>query len=119
MNKRKAHRMETSVGFKIYTLLGILETKHNLNWADGLHRQVLMAVIDAHYTDKKLSNVDLVEMQFTSRSSTYRKIAELKDLGFLAEEWHEGVCYLILGNSTLELMKDAHTNLASILKADS
>ena len=37
--------MNHSLSFKIYSLLNTLEKKHNLLWADGLHRQVLIAVL--------------------------------------------------------------------------
>jgi hypothetical protein len=48
--------MKTSIGLKIYSLFGMLETKHNLTWADGLHRQVFMAVLEAQNSGVDISN---------------------------------------------------------------
>jgi len=108
--------MKTNIGFKIYSLLGMLETKHDLLWADGLHRQVLMAVLDAQIAGNTISNQQIVEKGFTSRSSTYRKIADLRELGFLSEKWNNSTCNLELGPAALELIKDADVNLRDLLE---
>lgn len=100
-----------SIGIKIYTLLSTLETKHNLMWADGLHRQVFMAVLSAHRNGTRCSNQQIVELDLTSRSSTYRKIADLKQSGFLSEIWDDTTCYLALGPSALKMLEDADHNL--------
>jgi DNA-binding IclR family transcriptional regulator len=110
--------MKTSIGFNIYSLLGVLEKKHNLMWADGLHRQVLMSVLEAHSSGVSISNQQIVDKGFTSRSSTYRKIAELKQLGFLSEKWNNATCNLELGPAALELIKDAEKDISSIFKAN-
>ena len=108
--------MKTNIGFKIYSLLGILETKHNLTWADGLHRQVLMAVLDAQIADNTISNQQIVEKGFTSRSSTYRKIADLREHDFLSDKWDNAICNLELGPAALELIRDADVNLRDLLE---
>ena len=110
--------MKTNIGFKIYSLLGILETKHNLTWADGLHRQVLMAVLDAQIAGNTISNQQIVEKGFTSRSSTYRKIADLREHDFLSDKWDNAICNLELGPAALELIKDAEKDISSIFKAN-
>jgi len=110
--------MKTSIGLKIYSLLGMLETKHDLLWADGLHRQVLMAVLDAQIAGNTISNQQIVEKGFTSRSSTYRKIADLRELGFLSEKWNNSTCNLELGPAALELIKDADVNLRDLLETN-
>jgi len=108
--------MKTNIGFKIYSLLGILETKHNLTWADGLHRQVLMAVLDAQIAGNTISNQQIVEKGFTSRSSTYRKIADLREHDFLSDKWDNAICNLELGPAALELIRDADVNLRDLLE---
>ena len=64
---------------------------------DGLHRQVLNAVIDANISGESITSQDIVEIGITSRSSIYRKIGDLKDAGFINEAWDKGVCYLVIG----------------------
>ena len=85
------------LGQNLFTLLGILEKKHNLTTLDGLHRQVLYFVMDCFSKDGAVSTVNVVEQHFTSRSSTYRKISDLREMGFLMEQWREGVCMILPG----------------------
>ena len=108
--------MKTSIGFNIYSLLGVLEKKHNLMWADGLHRQVLMSVLEAHTLGVSISNQQIVDKGFTSRSSTYRKIADLREHNFLSDKWDNAICNLELGPAALELIKDADVNLRDLLE---
>ena len=107
--------MEHSLGFKIYSLLSVLERKHGMLWADGLHRQVFMAVLEAQLEGKSITNQQLVELEFTSRSSTYRKIGDLKQLGFISEKWEKGSCYLELGPTGQELLNDAGKNFSALI----
>lgn len=85
------------LGQNLFTLLGILEKKHSLTSLDGLHRQVLYFVMDCFAKDGAVSTVHVVEQHFTSRSSTYRKISDLRAMGFLMEQWREGVCMILPG----------------------
>jgi hypothetical protein len=85
------------LGQNLFTLLGILEKKHNLTVLDGLHRQVLYFVMDCFAKGGAVSTTGVVEQNFTSRSSTYRKISDLRQMGFLAEQWQEGVCLILPG----------------------
>jgi len=85
------------LGQNLFTLLGILEKKHNLTTLDGLHRQVLYFVMDCFAKDGAVLTVNVVEQHFTSRSSTYRKISDLREMGFLMEQWREGVCMILPG----------------------
>ena len=89
--------MSKSLALRLYQLLGVLEKSHGLADFDGLHRQVLNAVIEAHIAGTSITNQDIVELGITSRSSTYRKITDLKASGFLEDTWEQGVCYLSLG----------------------
>jgi len=111
--------MNHSLSFKIYSLLNTLEKKHNLLWADGLHRQVLIAVLDAERTGLRLNNQHIVDMELSSRSSTYRKISDLKQSGFLSEIWEDTNCYLTLGPAADKLLSDADNKLKALSeKAD-
>jgi hypothetical protein len=103
--------MNIGIGTKIYLLLSTLEAKHNLLWADGLHRQVLMAVLDAQRSGLRLTNQHIVDLNLTSRSSTYRKIADLKQLGFLSDIWDDTICYLTLGPAAIILLSDADNTM--------
>ena len=89
--------MSQSLGLRLYQLLGVLEKSHGLAVFDGLHRQVLNAVIDANISGESITSQDIVEIGITSRSSIYRKIGDLKDAGFISEAWDKGVCYLVIG----------------------
>ena len=89
--------MAHSLGLRLYRLLGILEKSHGLADFDGLHRQILTEVIDAHIAGQRITSQNIIEKGLTSRSSTYRKVSDLKDNGFLVDHWDQGVCYLNLG----------------------
>ena len=106
--------MPKNISFSIYSLLGIIEAKHNFLWANGLHRQVLMAVLDAERTGLRMTNQHIVDLNLTSRSSTYRKISDLKQSGFLSEIWDDNVCYLALGTATIAMFAAAYNKLKAI-----
>ena len=93
------------LGQNLFTLLGILEKKHNLTTLDGLHRQVLYFVMDCFAKDGAVSTVNVVEQHFTSRSSTYRKIAELRALDLVSEEWIDGKCCLSPSHATTNFIE--------------
>jgi len=111
--------MNIGIGTKIYLLLSTLEAKHNLLWADGLHRQDLMAVLAAEGTGLRLTNQHIVDLNLSSRSSTYRKISDLKQSGFLSEIWDDNICYLALGTAAISMFAAADNKLKAISeKAD-
>ena len=106
--------MSHTIAMKFYSLLLQLENKHNFDWADGLHRKILKAVMDAHRNNIRLNNNHIVELNLTSRSSTYRKIADLKQFGFLSETWDDMTCYLTLGPAAIEMLADTDNKLKAI-----
>jgi hypothetical protein len=55
-----------------------------------------------------------VDCKFTSRSSTYRKIADMRKLGILAEKWDKGICNLELGPKAHAFFEEAATALKSL-----
>jgi DNA-binding IclR family transcriptional regulator len=110
--------MKTGLATKIYCLLSLLETKHNLSWADGLHRQILMAVLNAQCNGMRFSNQEIVDLNLTSRSSTYRKISDLKQLGFLSEIWDDTTCYLTLGPAAVGMLAEADNTLKVMSEKD-
>lgn len=77
-----------------------------------------MSVLEAQTAGVPISNQQLVEKGFTSRSSTYRKITELKKFGFLSDRWNNATCHLELGPAALELMQDAENNISAIFKSN-
>ena len=106
--------MKLGIGTKIYYVLSLLEAKHNMLWADGLHRQILMAVLASQRNGLKISNQQIIDLNLTSRSSTYRKISDLKQSGFLSEIWDDNVCYLALGTATIAMFAAADNKLKAI-----
>ena len=106
--------MKIGLASKIYCLLSLLETKHNLSWADGLHRQILMAVLNAQCSGMKYSNQEIVDLNLTSRSSTYRKISDLKQLGFLSDIWDDNTCFLTLGPAAIIMLSEADNTMKAI-----
>jgi len=96
--------MSKNISFSIYSLLGIIEAKHNFLWADGLHRQVLIAVLDAERKGLRLTNQHIVDMKLSSRSSTYRKISDLKDKDFISDIWDDDIFYLTLGTAAISMI---------------
>jgi hypothetical protein len=103
--------MHTSIGIKLYCLISTIEAKHNMLWTDSLHRKILMAVLDAHRNGLRYSTYQIVDLDFTSRSSTYRKISDLKISGFISEIWDNNTCYLTLGPSAIDMIADADNML--------
>ena len=94
------------LGQNLFNILGILEKKHNLTTLDGLHRQVLYFVMDCFAKGGTVSTVRVVEQNFTSRSSTYRKLSELREMGFVMEQWNEGVCMVLPGPKMDQFIAD-------------
>ena len=86
-----------TIAMRLYRILGILEKDHGFADFDGLHRQVLNAVIEASMAGRSITNQEIVDLVITSRSSTYRKIGDLKAGGFLVDHWQDGLCYLNVG----------------------
>ena len=103
--------MSKNISFIVYSLLGIIEAKHKLLRADGLHRQVLIAVLDAERKGLKLTNQHIVDMKLSSRSSTYRKISDLKKWGFISEIWDDNTCFVTLGTAAYKMLADADKRL--------
>ena len=106
--------MPKNISFSIYSLLGIIEAKHNFLWADGLHRQVLIAVLDAERTGLRLTNQHIVDLNLTSRSSTYRKISDLKERSFLSDIWDDNICYLTLGSAAINMIAAADNRMKAL-----
>lgn len=106
--------MSQSIALKVYSLLSQVEKKHNFNLADGLHRQIFLAVMDGNDKGMRFTNQHIVDLNFTSRSSTYRKIADLKEWGFLSDMWDDTICYLKLGPSANDMLADAEKKLQVI-----
>jgi len=77
--------MSKNMSMNVVSLLSTLEKRHDMGELDSLHWDVLIAVMEAQRASKSMTNQNLVDCKFTSRSSTYRKIADMRKLGILAE----------------------------------
>ena len=73
-----------------------------------------MAVLDAERTGLRLTNQHIVDLNLTSRSSTYRKIADLKQLGFLSDIWDDNTCFLTLGPAAIIMLSEADNTMKAI-----
>ena len=62
--------------------------------------------MDCFSKDGAVSTVNVVEQHFTSRSSTYRKISDLREMGFVMEQWREGVCMILPGPKMDQFIAD-------------
>ncbi len=89
--------MSRNLSMSVVSLLAKFEKRHDMGGLDSLHWDVLIAVMEAQRSGKQVTNQDLVDLKFTSRSSTYRKIADMRKLGILVEKWNRGTCILELG----------------------
>ena len=106
--------MVNTIAVRLYRILGILEKSHGLADFDGLHRQILNAVIDAHISGRGMTNQDVVALGLTSRSSTYRKLGDLKESGFISDHWQHGECFLTLGPKCQEHFDRVGTELKAL-----
>lgn len=110
--------MSKNVSMNVVSLLSTLEKRHSMGDLDSLHWDVLIAVMEAQRASKTMTNQNLVDCKFTSRSSTYRKIADLRKLGVLAEKWDKGTCTLELGPQAHAFFEEAGTALKSLPLSD-
>ena len=106
--------MIKAIARRVYNLLGILEKTHGFDVFDGLHRQILNVILKAELDEKSISPTDVVELGLTSRSSTYRKINDLKRKGFIALEWKDEYCYLRIGPQCDELFRSVDERIKDI-----
>jgi hypothetical protein len=106
--------MSKNMSMNVVSLLSTLEKRHDMGELDSLHWDVLIAVMEAQRASKSMTNQNLVDCKFTSRSSTYRKIADMRKLGILAEKWDKGICNLELGPKAHAFFEEAATALKSL-----
>jgi hypothetical protein len=76
---------------------------HNSGWV------VLYFVMDCFARGGSVSTVHVVEQQFTSRSSTYRKLSDLREMGLVMEQWNDGVCMVLPGPKMDQFIADLGT----------
>ena len=87
---------------KLLSMLNTLEREHGLLNLDGHQRLFLEAIVSRTVAKQQVTPNDLVDMNLTSRSSTYRKIAELRSLNLITEEWIGGKCCLTPSHATTD-----------------
>ena len=78
------------------------------------YRSVELHHVQGRHQGMRFTNQHIVDFNFTSRSSTYRKIADLKEWGFLSDMWDDTICYLKLGPSANDMLADAEKKLQVI-----
>ena len=108
--------MSEHLSMSVVSLLGQSEKRHNMGSLDSLHWDVLIAIMEAQRAGKPITNQDLVDLQFTSRSSTYRKIADMRKLDILTEKWNKGTCALELGPQALAFFDETDKSLRELMK---
>jgi hypothetical protein len=108
--------MSKNLSMDIVRLLADFENAHDMGELDSLHWDVLIAVMDAQKTGNSITNQSLVDLKFTSRSSTYRKIADMRKLGILVEKWDKGTCMLELGPKAEDFFSEAGVALQKLVK---
>ena len=85
-------------------MLNTLEREHGLLNLDGHQRLFLEAIVSRTAAKQHVTPNDLVDMNLTSRSSTYRKLADLRELNLIKEDWVEGQCHLSAADGTKEFI---------------
>ena len=108
--------MSKELSMSVVSLLAESEKRHDMGALDSLHWDVLVAVMQAQRAGQTVTNQDLVDMKFTSRSSTYRKIADMRKLDILSEKWNKGTCALELGPKADAFFDEADKGLRALLK---
>ena len=106
--------MSRNLSMSVVSLLANLEKRHAMGGLDSLHWDVLIAIMEANRVSKSMTNQDLVDCKFTSRSSTYRKIADMRQLGILVEKWDKGTCMLELGPKAEAFFEEAGAALKTL-----
>lgn len=108
--------MSHTFSMSVLSLLAQSEKRHAMGGLDSLHRDVLIAVMEAQKAGQTITNQDLVDKKFTSRSSTYRKIADMRKLDILAEKWNKGTCVLELGPIAEAFFEETEKALRELIK---
>ena len=89
---------------RLLNMLNMLERKHGIVNLDGHQREFLEMIVRQNAIGKVVTPNDLVDLNLTSRSSTYRKLADLRELNLIKEDWVEGQCHLSAADGTKEFI---------------
>jgi hypothetical protein len=89
---------------RLLTMLNMLERKHGIMNLDPHQRQFLEFIVRKDAEKQIVTPNDLVDLNLTSRSSTYRKLADLRTLNLIKEEWVDGQCHLSAAQGTTEFV---------------
>lgn len=79
---------------RFLTMLNMLERKHGIMQLDSHQRQFLEFIVKKNAAGQIVTPIDLIDLNLTSRSSTYRKVADLRMLNLIKEDWIDGQCQL-------------------------
>ncbi len=86
------------------SLLNMLERKHGFINLDDHQRIFLEEIVRKNAAGAIITPNDLVGLNLTSRSSTYRKLADLRELNLIKEDWIDGQCQLSAAEGTMEFL---------------
>ncbi len=89
---------------RLLNLLNMLERKHGITNLDSHQREFLEFIVRQGAAGLTVTPNDVVELNLTSRSSTYRKLADLRELNLIKETWIDGQCQLSAADSTKEFV---------------
>lgn len=95
-------------------MLNTLEREHGLLNLDGHQRLFLEAIVSRTVAKQQVTPNDLVDMNLTSRSSTYRKLADLRELNLIKEDWIDGQCQLSAADGTKEFINSLQNGIQFI-----
>ena len=70
---------------RLLSMLNMLERKHGIVNLDGHQREFLEIIVRQNAAGQIITPNDLVDLNLTSRSSTYRKLADLRELNLIKE----------------------------------
>ncbi len=96
---------------RLLSLLNMLERKHGIMNLDSHQREFLEFVVRQNAANKIVTPNDVVDLALTSRSSTYRKLADMRALNLLKEEWIDGQCRLTAAEGTTEFLNSLQTGI--------
>lgn len=95
MTMKSSQKVEITQSQKFLMLIGSLETEYQFSELDGLHRVILFQIIDTCFKGNHITMNQILERKLSSRSSVYRKIADLKRGEFITEQWDGYICHLV------------------------
>ncbi|MFZ4787670.1 MAG: hypothetical protein ACOYLL_06245 [Beijerinckiaceae bacterium] len=99
---------------RLLCMLNMLERKHGIVNLDSHQREFLEIIVRQNAAGQIITPNDLVDLNLTSRSSTYRKLADLRELNLIKEDWIDGQCQLSAADGTKEFINSLQNGIQFI-----